>query len=622
MPHPQSLHLSSSLGQSPMLVSLNPDEGRRVPWAPAWSPNGQMIAFLWPHEGRKQLWLWTPADGHLRQLTHPPFHATNGWRSVMDRTMTDRPQWAPHGESICCAGRSGRHDTMCLWLITPEGEITRLTWPDPGEHRSPSWSPDGRRIAYVSRRDGKDELWLTPVGGEAALQLIWDRFDNSDPRWSPDGRHIAFTTQRYERDPLITQCGILDMTNGATEILTDDGSTHSRYPRWGSDGLTLYFLSDRSGFDEIWRLDLRGRRPEQVTRHTGQDKHGEFALSPDGRRLAYISVRHACHDLEVMRVGGDPHRLNAFDGVCRWPAWSPDGRLIAVFAESPDMPPELRVFDTDSGEEVHRTTCSPAREFYAGVEVVSFATFDGRQLDGVLCAGESRPQESFVPAVLNIHGGPNDQYVYDYDPYIQYLAEAGFVILSPNCRGSTGYGRDFMDLNINDWGGGDYRDWLAAVEWLKKLSMVDPSRLAMWGRSYGGFATLTALGKAPEVFRCGVCHFGPTDLAEFFRITRRRQLLMHYMGLPWLSPEAYRAQSPMTYVDSIRAPLLVLHGGNDPGVPPAESQRIVNRLRQLGREVDYECYPGEDHGFDQPDHVLDAAERITAFLRRHTLATS
>ena len=253
--------------------------------------------------------------------------------------------------------------------------------------------------------------------------------------------------------------------------------------------------------------------------------------------------------------------------------------------------------------------------------MVSFTTFDDRQLDGVLYTDDAAlitPR----PAILHVHGGPNAQETFNYDPYLQALAREGFVILLPNSRGSTGYGRAFMDLNLKDWGGQDLRDWLAAVEWLKGLGYIDARRIGLWGRSYGGFATLTGLGKVPDVFACGVCHFGPTDLVGFFQHTAVRHLMMHFYGLPWRNLELYRAHSPLTYVEKMTAPLLVLQGDRDESVPPVESERVVRRLQELGRDVEYVCYPGEAHGFDQPAHVQDAARRIGGFFRRHLLASA
>jgi len=362
----------------------------------------------------------------------------------MDRTWSDRPRWSPDGERLCYVGQQTGEPRTSLWLVARSGEPVRLTG-DPGAHRSPAWSPDGRQIAFVSYREGKDELWLVGLDGDPALQLIWDRYHNTDPRWSPDAHFLAFTTQRYDGDPLVTQVALLDMTSGAVQLLTDGGRIHSRYPRWGRDSSTLYFLSDRSGYDEIWCLDLATGRQQQVTRSAGQDKEGEFAVAPDGVQLAYRQMRHTCQDLEVMRPGGTPRRLNTFDGVCVWPDWSPDGHLIAVHCEGPHMPPELRVLATDTGAEVAHTSCSPAPETRAMVQMVSFTTFDDRQLDGVLYTDDTT-LTTLRPAILHVHGGPNAQETFNYDPYLQALAREGFVILLPNSRGSTGYGRAFMDL--------------------------------------------------------------------------------------------------------------------------------------------------------------------------------
>jgi dipeptidyl aminopeptidase/acylaminoacyl peptidase len=363
-----------------------------------------------------------------------------------------------------------------------------------------------------------------------------------------------------------------------------------------------------------------GREVRQITPPTNQDK-GEFAISPDEKWLAYESIRRCNIDVMVMPLtGGRAVKVSPGDGVSTTPAWSPQGDRILFDHANPTTANELWVTDFPTGEP-RRLTYSMMGNLQgvelAVVDPVSFSSFDGTTIDGLLYHPREIPAGARYSALLLIHGGPNAQHYDGWWPLLHYLVGKGYVILAPNCRGSNGYGRAFMDANLNDWAGNDIKDWVHAVAFLKGLGYIDGGRIAIWGRSYGGYATVMALTHLPELFRAGICHFGPTNLSTMWDQSFVRHLQKRMMGLPVENPALNRERSAVPYAEAMQSPVLILQGGADDGVPPAQSEEIVAALKRLGKTYEYYCYEGEGHGFLKLEHVLDAANRIETFLDRY-----
>jgi len=204
------------------------------------------------------------------------------------------------------------------------------------------------------------------------------------------------------------------------------------------------------------------------------------------------------------------------------------------------------------------------------------------------------------PVVVSIHGGPEAQErpSYAYSGLYQYLLSRGIGILAPNIRGSTGYGLSYQRLIYRDWGGAELEDIRHAAEYLRTLDWVAPDRLGVFGGSFGGFATLSALSRLPEYWAAGVDVVGPSNLITFVASVppHWRSVLKEWVGDAEEDRDLLIERSPITYVDNIRAPLLVIQGANDPRVVQAESDQMVERLRELGREVEYYVDEESGHG--------------------------
>ena len=229
-----------------------------------------------------------------------------------------------------------------------------------------------------------------------------------------------------------------------------------------------------------------------------------------------------------------------------------------------------------------------------------------------------------VPAVLYPHGGPEGQSRPAFAAHLTHLAaivHRGMALVVPNIHGSTGYGRAWQVAIHKDWGGIDLRDLRAVSDWMTKQPDFDQKRLAVYGGSYGGFATLMCVTRIPELWRCAVDVFGVANLITMLESAQPnwRRFLARWIGDVERDREKLVERSPITHIENVRCPMLILQGENDPRVPKEESDQVVERLRGLGRRVEYIVYSGEGHGFTKRANAEDAYGRILDFLTKELL---
>jgi dipeptidyl aminopeptidase/acylaminoacyl peptidase len=260
------------------------------------------------------------------------------------------------------------------------------------------------------------------------------------------------------------------------------------------------------------------------------------------------------------------------------------------------------------------------------MQPIQFASRDGLTLHGYLTLpkGYDMKTAKNLPVVVNPHGGPWSRDVWGFRPDVQFLANRGFAVLQVNFRGSTGYGRSFLDAGDKQWGKAMQHDLTDGVEWLKKQGIADPKRVAIYGGSYGGYAVLAGLAFTPDVYACGVDVVGPSNLFTLLSTIPpywKPMLAQMYarMGNPEQDKDLLTAISPVFHADKIKAPLLVIQGARDPRVNVAESEQIVAALKKRNIDVEYMVKENEGHGYRNEENRLEMYERIEAFLAKHLL---
>ena len=252
-------------------------------------------------------------------------------------------------------------------------------------------------------------------------------------------------------------------------------------------------------------------------------------------------------------------------------------------------------------------------------EVVRWRSADGTTVPGLLYRPTGAAADTAAAAIVYVHGGPTGQTTNSWNPTIQYYVSRGYVVLAPNVRGSTGHGKAYREANLKDWGGGDLADLVAGADFLATEGLADRKRIGVTGGSYGGYMTLIALTKAPEVWAAGVSVVGIGNLRTLYERTRDdlQYYLVQQIGTPEENPQLYHDRSAINFVRDIAAPLLILQGETDPRVPLHEAEQMRELLEEYGKTYEYHVYAQEGHGFRREENRLDAAKRTVEFFDKY-----
>ncbi len=586
----------------------------------ALSPDGKAVALT-----RNGQIVLMPADG--------------GWPVMLTSNAGGKAglNWSPNGRSIAYASSGS------IWSVPAAGGTPRrMTRSLPGEgdprssgDRNPQWSPDSRWILYETGRRGHDSLMVVSANGTTDNFLTDSSADEGAASWSPDGAHISYT----ERTPqsfsgklkVIDVDGKTGQPAGDPATLysapTDRGGSWSlRKAQWSPDSKSLAVILQESGWDHVYLIGSKGGTPRALTQGAFEDTSPVF--SPDGARIAFVSSRNSLESsaIFVQSVsGGEAHVLTHFStpGIESQPEWSADGRELYFHRSSPLESTDLYVMDLKSKAEPRKLTNTLPLNLQGMLRVpdrVEYKSTDGQQISGMLYKPHSWKAGTRFPAVLWIHGGPEGQDNYRLDLWAQYLAQSGYAVLEPNYRGSTGYGEKFRNLNVEDSGGGEMDDVAAGAQYLVDSGIADGRRLAIGGGSHGGTMVAYAVTKYPDLFQAAIELYGVVDRASFLERTNRASAVRWAMkmgGSPAEKPELYQKANVLLQVDKIKTPLLIMHGENDPQVPPFESAQFTRALKEHGKTFFYFTYPGELHGFSQRDHRLDAWKKQLTFLNKY-----
>jgi dipeptidyl aminopeptidase/acylaminoacyl peptidase len=503
--------------------------------------------------------------------------------------------------------------------------VDRAARPDtPLSEEQARFSPDGRSLAYVIDRDTpfRFNVEVLDLATRAARPLTREAVSVVEPRWSPDGRVIAAlrTPDDQQGDALL-----IEVASGAVRAIPAPLRRGMLRPvGFLADGRALALTTNAGGFMQLATIELGAGRVELV----GPSDWDVEAAEVVGPHVVLARNVHGGSEvcvLDAARLADGACRVIASEGVVAALAADRAGRTVTALRRTSTRSAEVVALDLTGGP---ATTLVPADlgrvdpSELAVAERREIASFDGRILDVYVWIPRVARLGSPGPCVVLAHGGPDSQMRPELVPEAQALAEAGMVVVSPNYRGSSGYGQAFMDLDNMDWGGGDLKDLLAVVDALAARGEIDPARVGILGESFGGYLVLRAATHTPERWAAAVDLYGMPDLVQDYELTKDRfgPWYETEMGTPERSPELFRDRSPLHALDRMRAPLLVLQGENDTNVPRAESDLVVEALRRRGHPVEYVVYPNDGHGFTKRETRVDAMSRTVAFLARHLAA--
>ncbi|HKT89312.1 MAG TPA: S9 family peptidase [Candidatus Sulfotelmatobacter sp.] len=586
-----------------------------------WSPDGKQIAFISNMSGRNNLWLVSADGGFPVQLT------------VSDQRQTN-PAWSPDGKWIAYQSDYDGNEQWDIFMVSPKtGKVVNLTQTTGIAETNPAWSPDARYLAYeVKPKDSAAveidvyDLIMREVKHITSGTPQDKR--NVSPVWSKDGKYIAYTqTQAKGTDSNVF---IADVATGKSTLLTPhEGEQRFLADDVSPDGKRVLITSNaENGYQNVGLLDIATKKIAWITKEKWEVRGHEF--SPDGKRISFSADVEGNEDIYLHDLATGKSALLAIPKGVNEPtgghsAFSADGSRLLYVHNGPTAPSDLWVYHLPTGKSQQIT-----RSLVAGIRpqdlvepyLIHYPSRDGKwTISAFLYVPYNMARNGQNAAIVYIHGGPASQTMNSFNRFIQFAANQGYMVLAPNYRGSTGYGKEFQQANLFDMGGGDLQDVLAGVDWIKQTGHLDPKKIAVMGGSYGGYLTMMAVTKAPEEWAAGV------PIVPFVNWTTEiqnedpvlQQSDLATMGDPVKNKALYDDRSPINFVDQIKAPLLLLAGGHDPRCPKSETQQVVDAIRKRGGKVDYKVYENEGHGFARVENQIDAYKRVADFLLAHVV---
>ncbi|HEX6466896.1 MAG TPA: S9 family peptidase [Terriglobales bacterium] len=587
-----------------------------------WSPDGKQVAFISNISGRNNIWLVPAEGGWPTQLT------------VSDQRQID-PAWSPDGKWIAYASDYDGNEQWDLFLVSAQsGEVTNLTKTPEVAEQAPAWSPDGRQIAYTVKPQTSPtyEIDVLNVLTKRVRHLTSgtpQQLGNVSPLWSHDGKFIVYTQRNA--DGKDSNIFLADAASGQATNLTPHTNEHLyRADAVSPDGTRVLITSNaQNGYENAGLLDIATKKIEWLTQEKWEDRGGSF--SPDGKLVTWTSdidgnTAIFLYDRSTKQSSVLPlaNGVNEFGGSDT--AFTKDGVRLLYYHNGPTAPNDAWIYTLATKQSTQLT-----HSLVAGINtadmvepfLVHFPSRDGKwTLSAYIYLPHNAPRDERRPLILYIHGGPQSQTVNGFNRTIQYLVNQAYAVIAPNYRGSTGYGKPFMDANQLDMGGGDLQDNFAAVDFIMKSGYIDPKKLVVMGGSYGGYLTMMALTKEPNAWAAGVAI---VPFVNWFTEVAREDPLLRQsdfatMGDPVKNKALWEDRSPINFVDKIKAPLLLLAGGNDPRCPKSEAQQVEEAIKKRGGVADLKIYNNEGHGFARVENQIDAYKRVSDFLKKYVPA--
>jgi dipeptidyl aminopeptidase/acylaminoacyl peptidase len=610
-----------------------------VPGGLFWSGDSQRVYFLrqgdlWqaPAAGGEPAAVWTTPQPEANIVLSPDgarVAFVRGGNDLVVRSLADGK------ESVVVRG-----DEKAVGGVTwsPDGArlVFNLGATTIRHEQTPEYS--GAKIIYTISERRAGDSFVVPAAGGTPSPLAGVGGAGSRG-WIDKTR---FVIDRQSSDYKRRTVSVADTSSGTLKVLQEDvddkfwsipgQADPGAQP--SPDGKWIAFISDRDGWDHLYVMPSAGGTATQLTQ--GNFEAWRPSWSPDSTRIAFDANepgRPGDRHLGIATIGRDPTRatvttITSGKGTDIAPLWSPDGRRLVYQHTDPRNSADYWVVDATGANPARVSDSMPAemhRADFVEPELVNYPGPDGQPVPAWLFVPKNLDRSRKHPAIVWIHGDGTNQN-YDgwhvqrnyavYYSFHQYLLQQGYVVLAPDYRGSIGYGRAWRQGVYMDVGGKDAKDAWMAASYLKALPYVDGERLGVWGLSYGGFFTLIAATDQPTLYRAAVNVAGVADYAMYYEDPYHGGWTASRIGTPEQNPNVFAQASPLSHVDRLQRPLLVLHGTSDVNVPYLHSVRLIDELLKKGKGdlVTFMTYPGEFHYFTR-EHVLrDAWTRVEEFF--------
>ncbi|MCB0102950.1 MAG: prolyl oligopeptidase family serine peptidase [Anaerolineales bacterium] len=563
------------------------------------SPDEKRIVFSWNKSGTWEL--WEVRDTEIRKL------------EISLPGAKFSPHFSPDGTKIAFAldldGSESYHIAVHDFTT---GTSTDLT-PDILYAHQPNmaWSPDGETLAVLSEAKGSFALYLQPVDGSPA-PMIKNVFRPSwDVTWAPDGMWVALESESTASDRtlhLVPMGRRKGPRVSMFQLMWDGKPLNAQHPVWSPDSKFLAFSAEVDEWHDIGLLDLETREITWVDKSAGDKTQPTWSRSGDV--LGWVQAEGVKTSFKFKKRGAELHQIKVGDGLHSFPQFVSDG--VILLYEDANHPTDLWKINLESGKATQLTRSLDEDLNFVEPEEVWYESRDGVKVPAMLYRGNGKQ------AVINIHGGPNWHFSNIWHPLMSYMAAQGWTVLGPNYRGSTGYGKKWQNASRYDMGGIDTDDCAAGVKYLIENGLAEKDKVAVTGRSHGGFLTMCCMTFHPHLFAGGSAVVPFLDWLKSHK--NSREDLQHWnvenMGDPEDNREIWISHSPYFFLDRVNAPVQMICGANDPRCPASESVDAHEKLQKLGKQSELLLYEDEGHVFLKIENVIEAEMKRVEFLKR------
>lgn len=582
--------------------------------SPSFSPDGSKIAFITNISGLPQVWTMSTTGGYPSLVTS--FEDPVGFVN-----------WSPDGQWLAFNVAPGGGFNEQIYIVRPDGTgLRRLTDGGKANNFLDGWSPDGRFIAFSSnRRDpsARDSYLLDVATGQARM-VAQNRGIGSIDDVSRDGKYVVISRLVNRGD---NNLYLIRLSDGKETLLTaHEGPGQFGGIKLSPDGRTLYLVSnkdrDLTAFARI-RLDQQDQPgPIEILASRNDGELAGGVMNEQGTLVALLwniagRSELSFYETSTAKLIPGPKFPTELGGALDF---SKDGKRLALALSGSSSPNDIWILNMSS-KQFTQLTHSP----HAGIdltklvrpELVNYKAHDGLDLSGWLYrpAGVNGPG----PIVLSFHGGPEGQERPGFNTTYQALLSRGIAVFAPNVRGSSGFGKKFVNLDNGALRVNGVKDIKASVDYVVSSGVADPKRIGIVGGSYGGYMVMAGLTEYPDMFAAGANLFGVVNFETFFKNTQPWMAAISKIeyGDPDKEAEMLRQLSPLTRIDRVKAPTIVLHGANDTNVPVIEAEQVVENLKKRNIPVEYVLFPDEGHGWRKTPNRIRSAVEIVKFFEKH-----
>jgi dipeptidyl aminopeptidase/acylaminoacyl peptidase len=588
-----------------------------------WSPDEKSIAYVASAANGFEIWLAATTGGRPVQLTST-------------QAAKQQPRWSLDGRWIAfVALHNGNAD---IYAVSADGAATIPLVETAAMESNPAWGPDSNQIAYTEQAGNDGRLMILDLRTRTTRTLV--EMEATQLEWSPDGKWIAFVanplgTRDDRRENL--DLFVVPVNGGTARLLTPGTQRFRDYgPSWSPNSREIAYVSDDTGYSNIYTVELEGLRRRTVT--SGAVDSIAPRWSPTGQILAYARNEDSLfHIYGISLDSASVTRISDRDGVnggfSRGDtspygalAWSPKGTYLAFTHSDPFRTSDIWIGTSEGGRVAQLTNSMPLelrRESrFVWPETWMYRSFDGREIIALVFKPRSIKPQSGYPAVLMYRDTLDGQHAMSWDPFIQFLVSKGYLVFAPNVRGSSGRGRDFRHLVAGNGGDHDVRDAFFGLDRLASEGLIDTEKLAVMGAGIGGFLTTASLIRAETRFKAAVSLYGIVDAVTASSYPRMSEWTRYLIGAtPLSNPIPYYERSIVNFIDKLRSPIIFIYAGADTLAPLQQLQQFAVQAEVKNKWYDYRIFEGEyaDWRSWRSTTMRQSLEALDVFFEKNVL---